>query len=173
MLTVSQLAKHTGISRTSILYYEREGLLLPACRSDNGYRWYGDAERKKLEMILAYRSFGVPVAQLHDLLGRAHEARQEQILHDQFNVLEKEIQQLRLQQKAIVQFMGQPELLEEKHITKARWTQVMRDAGLTDADMHNWHIQFEKTEPAGHQGFLESLGLGAGEIKRIRLWSGT
>lgn len=39
MLTVSQLGKYVGISRTTILYYEKERLLMPAFRSENGYRW--------------------------------------------------------------------------------------------------------------------------------------
>ncbi|EOB3552835.1 MerR family DNA-binding transcriptional regulator, partial [Vibrio vulnificus] len=33
MLTVTQIAKQFGISRTTILYYEKEELLIPACRS--------------------------------------------------------------------------------------------------------------------------------------------
>ncbi|GGK54646.1 MerR family transcriptional regulator [Amphritea balenae] len=171
MLTVSQLAKQFGISRTSILYYEREGLLLPRTRSENGYRWYGPEEINRLEKIMAYRSFGVPVAQLSNLIDRSNDACQEKILQDQFNALEWEIQQLRLQQKAILQFMEQPELVEEKVISKERWTQIMSDAGLTDEDQHNWHIHFEQTKPEGHQRFLESLNIKPAEIKSIREWS--
>ena len=171
MLTVSKLAKVCGISRTSILYYEREGLLLPKSRSDNGYRWYGKSEIERLERILSYRSFGVPVSQLQSLLDKENEEGQKQILLQQFNVLERDIQQLRLQQKAIVQFMGAPELLEEQVISKERWTQIMKDAGLSDTDMRSWHIQFEKTEPAAHQAFLETLKIEPEEIRAIRAWS--
>jgi DNA-binding transcriptional MerR regulator len=42
MLTVTKLAKTCDISRTTVLYYEREGLLTPKLRAENGYRWYGD-----------------------------------------------------------------------------------------------------------------------------------
>lgn len=168
MFTVSQLAKKFGLSRTTILYYEREGILNPTNRSDNGYRWYGDNEVKRLELIMAYRSFGLPIAQLATLLDRDNEATQENILLDQFDVLSKEIQALRLQQRAIVQFLNQPELLEEKVVTKERWVQIMRDAGLTEDDMINWHRQFEKREPQGHQEFLESLNIEAEEIAQIR-----
>ena len=52
MLTVTRLARRYGISRTTILYYERQGLLLPAHRSENGYRWYSDAEIERLEAIV-------------------------------------------------------------------------------------------------------------------------
>ncbi|WP_394202958.1 MerR family DNA-binding transcriptional regulator [Shewanella waksmanii] len=36
MYTVSQLAKKCNTSRTTVLYYERQGLVQPALRSDNG-----------------------------------------------------------------------------------------------------------------------------------------
>jgi len=33
-------------------------------------------------------------------------------------------------------------------INKERWVEIMRAAGFKEKDMHNWHIQFEKMEPA-------------------------
>ena len=56
-------------------------------------------------------------------------------------------------------------------IDKQRWTEIMAAAGLTETDMHNWHVQFEKMEPEAHQEFLESLGIEEEEIGRIREWS--
>ena len=53
-------------------------------------------------------------------------------------------------------------------INKERWVEIMRAAGLNEKDMHNWHIQFEKMEPEAHQEFLESLGIKATEIQKIR-----
>ncbi|KLV09295.1 MerR family transcriptional regulator [Photobacterium aquae] len=171
MLTISQLAKHHKISRTTILYYERSGLLVPRCRSENGYRWYGENEIKRLESILAYRSFGVSVSHIASLLDRDSQATQEQILREQFNALEDEIQMLRQQQKAIVMLLEQPTLLEQNMVTKERWTDIMKAAGFNEQDMHNWHKQFEKMEPDAHQEFLESLGIDAEEIVKIRHWS--
>lgn len=101
-------------------------------------------------MILAYRSFGLPVAQLPPLLDRKDEATQEHILNDQFAALEKERQRLRLQQKAIVHLLKKPELLEEDMVTKDRGVDIMRAAGLSDQYMHNWHKQFEQMEPDAH-----------------------
>ncbi|MCW8327623.1 MerR family transcriptional regulator [Photobacterium sp. SDRW27] len=171
MLTVTQLAKNYHISRTTILYYERAGLLLPTCRSENGYRWYGDKEIKRLETILAYRSFGVSITNIEPLLDRHDDMAQEHILRDQFNSLEQEIQKLRQQQKAIVMLLEQPALLEQNMVTKARWVEIMKAAGLNEQDMKNWHRQFEKMEPDAHQEFLESLSIDAEEIKKIRSWS--
>ena len=171
MLTVSQLAKWYGISRTTILYYERRGLLQPGFRSDNGYRWYGEKETSRLEAIMAYRSYGVPVKSIGMLLDRQKSIEQERILRDQFNALEKEIQKLRQQQKAIVMLLEQPYLMEQNMVNKERWSEIMKAAGFKDQDMHNWHRQFEKMEPEAHQEFLESLKIEKNEIKTIRDWS--
>lgn len=171
MFTVTQLARRYGVSRTAVLYYERTGLLRPACRSGNGYRWYGEAEAGRLESILAYRSSGVPVANIAPLLDRDDDAAHERILREQFTALEKAIQELRRQQSAIVALLKQPELLEQEMIDKARWIEIMKAAGLGDEDMQNWHRQFEKMEPDAHQEFLESLGIPKEEIGKIRHWS--
>ena len=171
MLTVSQLAKQFGISRTSVLYYERVGLLVPASRSENGYRWYGCKEIHRLESILNYRSFGLPVEKLRPLMDREEEGTQEQILQDHFRHLENEIKKFRLQQSAIVKLLENSKLLEQNMVTKERWVEIMKSSGLTDHDMQNWHQQFEAMEPEAHQEFLESLGIQSDEIIRIRNWS--
>jgi len=168
MLTVTQLANTCHVSRTTILYYERAGLLLPAYRSDNGYRWYGDKELKRLESIISYRSFGLSIQEIMPLLERDSELKQEQTLRNQFTALEKEIQVLRQQQKAIVMLLEQPSLLEKNDLSKARWVEVMKSAGFNETDMQNWHKQFEHMEPDAHQEFLESLNIDTEEIASIR-----
>ena len=168
MLTVTRLAKRCDISRATILYYEREGLLLPAHRSDNGYRWYGDAEIERLEAILAYRSYGLPLASISDLLDRKEGTSQSQLLRNHFNKLENEINQLREQQRAIVALLQEPTLLERSMVTKDRWVEIMKAAGFDEKSMVTWHQKFEEMEPEEHQKFLESLGIEADEIKNIR-----
>ena len=37
--------------------------------------------------------------------------------------------------------------------------------------MARWHALFEQQAPAAQEAFLRSLGLGPGEIARIRSWS--
>ena len=171
MLTVSQLAKQFHLSRATVLYYEKEGLLAPAYRSDNGYRWYGVDEIQRLENILAYRSFGLPVTEIKNLLDNSNSDLQEAALRKQFCHLETEIQTLRRQQRAIVNLLEHPEILEENMVTKDRWVEIMRASGLNDDDMNNWHRQFEKLEPQAHQEFLESLSISASEITQIRAQS--
>ena len=167
MLTVTQLARECGLSRTTILYYEREGLLAPAHRSENGYRWYGEKEMQRLKTISSYRSYGLPISSIRTLLAQKGKSQAE-ILKDHFNELEREIKNLRAQQKAIVVLLQEPQLIEDNIVTKERWVQIMQAAGFSENDMVTWHQKFEEMEPAEHQKFLESLGIEQDEIVRIR-----
>jgi len=171
MLTISKLAKRFGLSRATILYYEREGLLKPASRAANGYRWYGAAEIERLKQIVGFRSFGVSVRDIRELLTQSSEQVHEQILRKRFGQLDTEIQQLRRQQQDLVALLEQSQILPQPPMNKERWTDIMRAAGMNDEDMHNWHHEFEAREPLAHQEFLESLKLGRTEISRIRKWS--
>ena len=91
MLTVTQLARECNISRTTILYYERAGLLFPAYRSGNGYRWYGEKQVSRLKSILAYRAFGLPIQEISSLLDRQGDQIQEQTLIGGITFMEKPI----------------------------------------------------------------------------------
>lgn len=48
------------------------------------------------------------------------------------------------------------------------WVAMFREIGLDEAKMQQWHSLFEERHPAGHQNFLEWLGLKRNEIDRIR-----
>lgn len=145
-----------------------KALLMPASRSANGYRWYGDTEIERLEAIVSYRSYGIPVASIRSLLDPKEGMSQFQILRDHLNELGKEINLLEKQQKAIIALLQEPKLLEENMVTKERWVEIMQAAGFNGAGMTKWHQKFEEMEPNEHQLFLESLGIDAEEIKQIR-----
>jgi DNA-binding transcriptional MerR regulator len=171
MLSVSKLAKQFGLSRATILYYEKEGLLDPATRASNGYRFYGEKEIERLRRICGYRSYGVPVRDIRELLERESDATIERVLRRRFDQLEEEIGILREQQRALVKILERSELNRQPSMTKERWTSIMCAAGMSDSDMRNWHREFEAREPTAHQEFLESLNIDSDEVTRIREWS--
>jgi len=171
MLTISKLAKRFGLSRATILYYEREGLLEPASRAANGYRWYGEREIERLKQIAGFRSYGVSVRDIRELLARDSDQAHEQILRKRFAQMETEIQDLRRQQQSLLAILEQTPEAPQPPMSKERWSGIMRAAGMSDGDMSNWHREFEAREPLAHQEFLESLNLDSDEIRRIRHWS--
>jgi hypothetical protein len=51
------------------------------------------------------------------------------------------------------------------------WISLFKAAGQDEAGMKNWHMEFERTSPQGHQDFLESIGIDSAEIDSIRALS--
>jgi MerR family transcriptional regulator, thiopeptide resistance regulator len=168
-LTVGILARQSGLSRSALLYYDRLGLLKSRRRSRANYRIYSAADAERLNQVLVYRRMGIPLEEIKTLLEDAGRSRTAEILQRRLQILGREILELRRQQDSIVKMLSQKPLQKEAEvINKDRWVQIMEAAGLSDDDMHNWHVQFEKMEPDAHQEFLESLGIEPAEINRIR-----
>ena len=172
MVTISSLAKICGLSRSTLLYYDRLGLLTPSGRSGAGYRLYAPADVEKLQEICLYRKIGIPLEEIKELLDTSDTTGTLEILQRRLRRLDLEIANFRRRQHTIVELLKQKQLQQGvEMLNKERWVEIMRAAGLTEKDMHNWHIQFEKMEPDAHQEFLESLGIEASEIEKIRQWS--
>lgn len=56
----------------------------------------------------------------------------------------------------------------KNQVTVEAWVGMFQEIGLDHAQMERWHRVFEARHPAGHQGFLEWLGLKPEDIDRIR-----
>lgn len=168
-LTIGALAKSYSLSRSTLLYYDRLGLLKPRRRSGSNYRLYAAGDAEKLEQICLHRRLGIPLHEIRHLLDHSNKAPAAEILQRRLQVLGREISKLQRQQRDIVRILKQEQFNKEAGvINKERWVEIMRAAGLDEADMQNWHAQFEKMEPDAHQEFLKSLGISSDEIDRIR-----
>lgn len=168
---ISRLARMVGLSRSTLLYYDRIGLLIPSGRTDANYRIYSEADRKRLAQICRYRSAGLSLETIGAILS-APRPRTVKALEQRLEALNHEIRDLRLQQQVIVDLLKDKRLLTSTRVLdKQRWVAVLRAAGLDDEAMWQWHVAFERMSPEAHQDFLESLGIDAHEISEIRSWS--
>lgn len=171
MPTISALAGRFGLSRSTLLYYDRIGLLRPRRRSTKAYRHYGPEEEARLERICAYRRAGLPLVEIRRLLD-GPEQGVAAILGRRLRAIEQDLGKLRDQQRLIGSLLKDPALLEGLGLLdKATWTALLRASGFTDADMDRWHITFEAADPERHARFLAFLGLSKGEAAEVRAWS--
>jgi MerR family transcriptional regulator, thiopeptide resistance regulator len=170
-LTVTNLARACGLSRSTVLYYEATGLLKSAPRSAGNYRIYDQNDLQRLRQICIYRGAGLKLGDIRSILD---EARSDAagVLKRRLVELSGEIEKLRDHQRAIARLLKDTDQLRRfPMVTKAKWVEVMRAAGFTDDDMHRWHAQFEKSAPREHQEFLEFLHIPPEEVQSIRNWS--
>jgi len=68
LLKVGTLAKKTGLTVRTLHYYEQIGILLPAERSEKGYRLYGANEVQRLHNIVALQQLGFTLEDIRQLL---------------------------------------------------------------------------------------------------------
>jgi DNA-binding transcriptional MerR regulator len=167
MLTVTQLARRCGLSRTALLYYESIGLMPPPPRSGGNYRSYGEADVRRLSQIRVYRDAGLKLEDVRDLLDRPG-GDAALVLKRRLVEISTEIGTLRAHQQAILKLLEHKALGKVKMITKEKWVSIMKACGFSTEQMHRWHAEFERSAPQEHQEFLEFLHIPAAEIKTIR-----
>lgn len=66
----SDLRAATGLTRTHLDYYLREGLVLPTARTESGYLLFDDRELAILRDIIAARQAGEHLRDIRQRLGR-------------------------------------------------------------------------------------------------------
>ncbi len=67
-LKIGELARRTGCQVETIRYYEKEGLLPSAARSEGNYRLYGPAHVERLQFIRHCRSLDMTQDEIRGLL---------------------------------------------------------------------------------------------------------
>lgn len=70
MLKVNQLAKMAGVSPRTLRYYDAIDLLKPSAVGENGYRLYTEEAVLRLQQIMFYRAFGLPLETIREVMSR-------------------------------------------------------------------------------------------------------
>lgn len=67
-LPIGELAKRTGVNIETIRFYEKQGILPQAARSDSGRRLYDQEDVKRLNFIHRCRGLGFSLKEILSLL---------------------------------------------------------------------------------------------------------
>ena len=76
-LSISEMAKLTGVSIRTLHHYDHIGLPCPETAADSGYRWYRAADVEKMQQILFYRELDFPLKEIRDILADPQYDKQE------------------------------------------------------------------------------------------------
>jgi DNA-binding transcriptional MerR regulator len=63
-LTISEAAERTGLTRHTLRYYERDGLMLGVGRAGSGHRRYSERDLGWIELITKLRATGMPIREV-------------------------------------------------------------------------------------------------------------
>ena len=90
-MTIRELEKKTGLERTNIRFYEKEGLLTPE-RKENGYREYSEADLQLLMKIKLLRRLDFSIEAIRSLINGNTDLEQ---------ALERRLQAIGMQRKEL------------------------------------------------------------------------
>lgn len=79
-ITAGELAALYGIPKQTLLYYDKNGLLVPAFVNEHGYRFYSVSQYLILEIILNMRKLNIPIQDIKNYLHNRSLDNFEQIL---------------------------------------------------------------------------------------------
>ena len=102
-MTISELAKKTGVSVKTIRFYSDKGIISEPSRAENGYRQYRDKHIEELQLICRARLAGFDLAECRELLmlsnnpqRRSAEVKEKaKIKLKEINVKLKELQEMK------------------------------------------------------------------------------
>ncbi|MCZ7543676.1 MAG: MerR family transcriptional regulator [Anaerolineae bacterium] len=109
-LTIGQLAKRAGLPTSTIRYYEAEGLLEPARRTDAGYRLYTPEAEQTLSFIQRAQRLGFSLRDVRALLEglRARDLSDRRVIdiaEARFLALERQLTELLVQRHEMGLFL--------------------------------------------------------------------
>jgi len=170
-LTVTRLARSCNLARSTVLYYEKLGLLSRPRRTAGNYRVYSEKDLDRLRQICTWRDAGLTLTDIRSLLDVSG-GNAAAVLRRRLGELAEGIERMREHQRAIARLLATTDKFRRLPVvTKEKFTAVLRASGFSEEDMRRLHSEFESSAPNEHQEFLEFLHIPADEIRVIREWS--
>ena len=138
MYRISQLAESVGLSRATLLYYEKLGLL-KGKRQANGYRVYSDADRQRLRLMQQLQAGGLSLQECQACLDG-------KLDHDK---------------------LGQRLWTLEREIAEKTRSRDLLAALLGRGSLKDWHEEVERVAPDLHRAWLMTQGFSSEEASRV------
>ncbi|MBF9001241.1 MULTISPECIES: Zn(2+)-responsive transcriptional regulator [Vibrio] len=68
MFQIGEFAKRSGVSTDTLRFYEKNGLIVPAGRSESGYRLYNETNLQQIHFILKSKEVGLSLEDIKELM---------------------------------------------------------------------------------------------------------
>jgi DNA-binding transcriptional MerR regulator len=169
IFSISKLAGAFGLCRSTLLYYDRIGLLKASGRSAAGYRCYSEKDYRRLERICQLRQAGLTLEDIRDVL-QSRRRPCVKLLERRMSEITAVIADLKKQQSLLAGMLRKI-AANSAPVDVRLWVEMLEAAGMDQEGRKRWHTEFESRAPNAHHEFLLSLGITAEEIEKIRCWS--
>jgi MerR family copper efflux transcriptional regulator len=96
LMTIGELAGRVGVRTSTLRYYEEQGLVMPAGRTETGYRLYEPAAERTLRFIQRAQRLGFSLADIRVLLegGPSGDRSVIELAEERFQAIESQLTEL-------------------------------------------------------------------------------
>lgn len=91
---IGEISKLFKVSTDILRYYEREGILIPQKKGENGYRYYSSRQIWKIGTIRALRNLGVGLGEIKKHLDSRSIRKSSELIDFQLEVIEEKLSEL-------------------------------------------------------------------------------
>lgn len=93
--SVKEIAKLSGVTKRTIQFYDKRGILKPSYINEHGYRFYSDNDFLKLQKILSLKYIGLPLSDIKTIMVSESDIDIRDSLTMQKKLIEKKIIELK------------------------------------------------------------------------------
>lgn len=121
-MTIKEVSEQYSLSKDTLRYYEKEGLIGPVLKGSNGQRDYQEENLRQIEFIKCMRSINIPISELKkymDLYALGDETLEsrKEILERQMDSINKQMKDLELAKERLIKKL---KLYDEELIKKRK-----------------------------------------------------
>ncbi len=120
-MNISEIEKMTGMSKQTIRFYEKEGLISPKRNKENKYREYDENDVRQLKLIYVLRKTGLSVEEISKVL------KDEVSLSDAINARRKEIVEERKEQDKLLDFCDSLKMQSKEWIDVDKYVSIIQE----------------------------------------------
>ncbi|VWC57318.1 MerR family transcriptional regulator [Burkholderia lata] len=139
MYRISELATKAGLSRSTLLYYEKMGLI-SSTRQANGYRMYSDQDLQQLRLLQQLQAGGLTLKECQACLDTRVDRS---LLLERLQSLEQEIAEKQQSRDLLAAMLGM-------------------------GSMRGWHEALERHAPGAHLAWLLKQGFNEKQALRLK-----
>ena len=105
-MTIKEVSEKCGVSRDTLRYYEKMGMIMPVCRNESGFRTYSEEDIRWIELAKCMRSAGLSVEAVAEYvrlyrMGDDTISDRLRLLTEQCDLLEKQREQIDVTMKRL------------------------------------------------------------------------
>ncbi len=141
--TISQIAEKLHITTNKIRFYEKKGLLTPMRESQNRYRKFGEEDIFRLETILLYRSLGLSIEAIQNILQCNKKENYLTHMQNQWMAVNNEIHRLSEIRKSLETVLDKVYEESEEQELEKDFLKIIEQSNLLCQVKNEWKDQWD------------------------------